>query len=153
MTLPYPDKPAITDAVRTILSNTKDNFASLDEEPKFKACTFAKDLSTTGDVATTGIGFSPRVILFFAEEPVSDAMSWGIYSYGSVPDNAVVIMRGTGDSAGLNVTRCISLAAPGGIQIAQAYVSSRDADGFTLTWSHPSDAASGTATIIAFCIR
>jgi len=154
MALPYPDKPAITDIVSTIISNIKDNSDDLDTRKKFKIVTFTKDLAVTGDVATTGVGFSPRTLIVFSHEPTSDSMSWGMYCFNALSYTSNCISRSY---------QPLSIAGFGNKYIvhhmvaftksATGKVASRDSDGFTLTWEHIMGSPTGTATIIAFCIR
>jgi hypothetical protein len=154
MTLPYPNKPAATDIISTIVSNTKDNLDQIDSSTKYKAISFTRDLSAAvGDVAYTGVGFNPRTIIFFADEPTSDAFSWGIYcSSNDGYTGRHAYQSYTGVHANGYAGYVATLWVGSGLA-SFAYVTTTGSDGFTLNWANYLLAPTGTATIKAFCIR
>lgn len=117
---------------------------------RFKVSSFTRDISLTGTQAITGLGFSPKAVIFFATvESAVGRASWGmdddavgtcIVDYGAVTTDTYVV---AGSSS-------ISMTIASGVE-AYGSISSLDADGFTLTWTK-AGSPTGTAVIkyIAF---
>jgi len=146
MTLPYPDKPAITDTFATIISNILDNSTDLDSGGLLKVVSWDYNVSVAGANPVTGVGFTPTTVIIFACETVSDAASWG-FQYGTTAYESDVGYDGDTDASSSGIT-FLSIAAD---KYTYATISSYDADGFTLTWTK-TGLPTGTANCIALCI-
>ena len=112
----------------------------------FAVGTFTRDLTAAAaNVATIGVGFRPKIVLFFANVPTKTAFSVG-FSDGSnhyaVYDNWV----GTADTYTTTSTQCIFMIHDAAGQSQGASILSLDPDGFTLAWSK-SGSPTQTATI------
>ena len=108
---------------------------------------FTYDISTTGAVAVTGLGFKPSMILWFAGVDSSPAHSIG-YSVGDNASKQCIRFASTG-----NVYPEVSpwaLQVSGGI--ARASALTMDADGFTYTKAKDSS-PTGTSTVIYAAFR
>lgn len=118
----------------------------------YKAGTFTRDMTAaSGDVAYTGVGFTPTLIIFFG-----GTSSSGIATYNGVDNGAVhycllnYLTAGAGYSS-TSTSQSIYLAETVNI-VQRAYVKTFDSDGFTLTWTKDGSPSAGTANIfyIAF---
>ena len=116
-----------------------------------KIGTFTRDLTTaTGDVAYSGVGFKPTILVFIAGVIEVSTMSIGIddgtNSY-SVYDNYYNLNFAWAVSSTLAI--CV-IPSPG---ISQSgLVKTLDADGFTVTWTK-TGLPTGTATVYYLAIR
>lgn len=122
--------------------------AGVNTRLKSKVKTATRDLTVaTGDVAYTGIGFTPTAIIVFASIPAGYGESEGIC------DSAKAVMSINYQQAGLSTadtTAFCVITTAGGNQ--SAIVKTLDADGFTLTWTKTSS-PTGTASLIFLCLR
>jgi len=100
--------------------------------------------AANGDVAYTGVGFKPAVIIFLAGHS-TDAISVG---FSDVTIDACVIVR-TGKLTDTNAIYC---GNTDGSASQTAVVKSMDADGFTLTWTK-TGSPTGTDTVYYLAIR
>lgn len=112
----------------------------------FKIVSFAHDLSLTGTQAITGVGFTPRAVIFVAgnnDNKFSVGFDTGV--------NSVCLL-----SYGNNLyTRHIGHSIVYSDQTStesMGYISSLDADGFTVTWSK-TGSPTGNLGIGALCIK
>ena len=103
--------------------------------------------AASGDVATTGAGFTPRQVIFFAGVGSASFGSWG-FDDGSNPN---CIMQKSDENMAAP-TNSIQLGNAGSV-FQSATVTILGTDGFTLTWVKNGSPAAGTATIIAICFK
>lgn len=97
--------------------------------------TITHDMSVTGNVATTGVGFKPKALIVIATIHAAQ----NCFSVGFATDTSeacVALMNRTTPvwTANANVFLYIDRGSSSGTA-ANAVVASIDADGFTLTWS------------------
>lgn len=102
--------------------------------------------TTTGNSSVTGVGFQPKVILFFANSRTSDGSSPGaMFAFGagvSSSDRRAGAYSSTDNNSGGQVgfsegnTRCIRISDSTGNTLATADFVSHDSDGFTLNWAN-----------------
>lgn len=132
----------VTSAIQTQL-NGKMGFS----DARFTIATLTRDLTTaTGSVAYTGVGFSPKALLFIAVVDGTTKISWGM-------DNAA--QPRAISSFGANYTNwgSNSIAIADGSGNSQvALVSSLDSDGFTLSWTK-AGTPTGTAVVYYLAFR
>jgi len=109
------------------------------------------DTSTTGAVATTGVGFSPAIMLLFTQiGAATGEMSIGLDN----GTNHYCISDDHNNNANCytsNLTKSIYLDEGGGVY-ATGYVSAMGSDGFTITWAK-AGAKTGTAYVFYLAIR
>jgi len=100
---------------------------------QFKVGYFTRDLSVAaGTQSVTGVGFQPKAVIFFAS-PNTD----GLVSSAGVDDGSSHGSKYTKDNSGIkfNHNEGYSLYLRTGSGTYQVgYISSMDADGFTITW-------------------
>lgn len=114
----------------------------------FATITFTRDVTaTSGDVAYTGVGFTPRQIVFICSLALNDNFSWG-FDDGAAAYCTSQTEVGGSAASGLSII----LRPTAGTQ-QSAMVKSLDSDGFTLTWAKSGTPPAGTATIIALCLK
>ena len=117
---------------------------------RFKVGSFTYDVSTaSGTQAVTGVGFSPKAVVFLAGINGTSAMSAGIDD-GST---AFVIIDDNVDAAGTYAvnSQSIGIATTAGGN-AQGKITTLGADGFTITWTK-TGSPTGTATIGYLALR
>ena len=110
-----------------------------------KKGTFYKKTST-GTQAVTGVGFTPKAIIFWATtQAVVGNANTNFTAYGFTAGSSSASVSVWSDAAGTSntgrknsVTNAIQLQVAGGTNAGEATLSSFDADGFTLNWS-PAD--------------
>lgn len=100
--------------------------------------------TTTGNNSVTGVGFQPKIIIFFANSRTSDGTSPGaLFSFGvgvSSSDRRAGAYASADNTSGAQVgfsegnTRCIRICDSSGNNLAIADFVSHDSDGFTLNW-------------------
>lgn len=112
-----------------------------------KLITSTRDMTAAnGDVAYTGVGFTPTAIIAMAGAVGTDLAI-------GVSDSALGEMGVNQDGAGNSIasaTAILTMGTSGTTQVA--VVKSYDADGFTLTWTK-AGSPTGTATLIFLCFR
>ena len=118
---------------------------------RFTVGSFTRDQSTaSGNQAITGVGFSPKGVIFLAGETGTSKVSIGIDSQasrGAVFQN----IPGGADFFNTDTVNSIYLTNAAGVSYS-GKVTSLDSDGFTVAWTK-SGAASGTATINYLAFR
>jgi hypothetical protein len=117
----------------------------------FKVGSFTRDTSTaTGTQAITGVGFVPRLVLFFASD-TSNAHSVSIgVDEGTVPQ-CLTDYNASSANTWAQITNAIRLIQAAGIDY-RGNIQSMDADGFTISWTKVG-AKTGAATISYIAIR
>lgn len=120
---------------------------------KFKAVSFTRDTAAaSGSQAVTGVGFTPKWILFLYG--VSGSAKWGVgfsditNGYGLYSDHNSSADTMVPMSGGSNI---IFFESGGGANYL-GVLASADADGFTITWTK-TGSPTGTGTILALCGR
>ena len=121
---------------------------------RFKIGSFTRDMTAvSGDVAYTGIGFSPKAIIFFAN--VENTEKTSFIGIGNVA-NQFVLNRQNGLTTvhDINTASVIFLVENAATVIWQiALIKTLDADGFTLTWTKQGSPSAGTADIAYIAFR
>jgi len=115
-----------------------------------KVGTFTRDMSAaTGNVAYTGVGFKPSLIIFTSQVDGANASLALAFTPGSSNTYGVSIIQNAGGAVNYKVDALAIQPVNG--QLQQAYILSMDNDGFTLSWTKY-NSPSGTATVryIAF---
>lgn len=127
--------------IEDIVVNVDQTFVSA---PIIKEVAFTRDMTTaSGAQSITGVGFSPRLVLF---RSVLDTFG---ASFGSSGNNCLYFFVGD------NVWRVLAVAgiivrSSGNYQ--QFSVTSFDADGFTVSWAKVGT-PTGTGLVYADCFR
>jgi hypothetical protein len=119
-----------------------------------KIINFTRDMTAdSGDVAYTGVGFKPRVVIFLANKAATKLTSIG-FSVGAGTSNNAVIMDyfgATADTWSNGSIASIALMETAAIyQIAT--LKTLDADGFTLTWTKAESPSAAIVTCYALCL-
>ncbi|MDQ2999888.1 MAG: hypothetical protein M3Y08_01305 [Fibrobacterota bacterium] len=112
--------------------------------------------AATGNQAITGLGFQPKVVLFYAQLLTADGnASNAVINFGVGISASLMQCMGITYTQSTNrnnikssTTKCLSICNGDNFNtiIAQAVFVSHDADGFTINW----DAADATARIISY---
>jgi len=116
-----------------------------------KVGSFTRDTSAaSGDQAITGVGFTPKAVIFLATVASNPQMSVGVddgTDKGCLYDQNQV-------SAGTwnNTTSSSLYLTEGGTTTYAGVISALGADGFTVTWTKGAGAKTGTATIVYLAI-
>ena len=151
MTLPAADSTNWNDLLKAhvLAGHNSDGTHKLSEITKYTILTFTRDMTAaSGDVATTGVGFQPRQVMFFAGVASNQAASWGT---DDGTDQTCTNQLSTGNMS-INLGSSIDLENNANERQA-ALVKTLDSDGFTLTWTKTATPPAGTATIIAICFK
>ncbi len=109
--------------------------------------------AASGDVAYTGVGFSPRVI--FVLFSGTAYIGVGMADVAKTNKCLTQLMTGTTPPtqiANVIYTKIVHGEAIGGINGLDAIVKSYDADGFTLTWTEIGAGLAGTMTMEVLCL-
>lgn len=109
----------------------------------YKTGSLTRNIATTGTQAITGLGFQPRLIIFSGGIDQSTKSSFGAScnsDFRTASNNGGTTGSFTTGSA------FAALIMQDGSNYAQAAVTSKDSDGFTLTWSK-TGSPTGTATL------
>ena len=115
---------------------------------KFKIGSFTRDISlASSNQSVSGVGFTPRAILFLASVPGTFPMSIGF------DDNTDVgVLNSTnGTVFSANTTASIRLLTDAA-NFYDGTITALDVDGFTIVWTRTGVQA-GTATIVYLAIR
>lgn len=116
---------------------------------RFKAGVITRDLTlATGDVSYTGVGFTPKAIIFFAAFAAVDWASWG-FSDGS---SHISVDREADAKFYPNTPNFAFTVGSGAGAYQKAIVKTFDADGFTLTWTKV-NSPTGTGTVMYLALR
>ncbi len=106
--------------------------------------TATRDISVaSGTQAITGVGFTPRAIIFIAAINASDDMSIGITD-GTTHKDIYCPTAGAGATYAIGASMCLQVDDTPTDKYT-GVVSSFDSDGFTITWTK-SDTPTGTFT-------
>ena len=137
----------VTSAIQTQI-NTKGDILYADT--RFKVGSFTRDtILASGTQAVTGVGFTPKAVLFFALQNQSREISWGF-------DDGTIAQSTYDDqaSAGTYQTSSISISdeETSGTTAYEGIVSSFGSDGFTITWTK-TGSPTGTLTIAFLAFR
>ncbi len=155
MTLPVSDSTNWNDLLKAhvLTGHNADGTHKLSEITEYKILTFTRNMTAAaGDVATTGAGFTPRQVMFFAAVNGNSAASWG-FDDGTDSESTSQSHNGDMSSDSSNSSIFIHTSGTSPTDSKQhAVIKTLDVDGFTLTWSK-SSSPSGTATIIAICFK
>lgn len=87
----------------------------------------------SGDVAYTGIGFKPSVLIFFTGWGPTGSNTWN-YSVG-MDNQTAHYAAWSVDVSAVGHTTCAIMLVESNTKYQKAVVKSKDADGFTLTWT------------------
>ena len=90
--------------------------------------------NSDGDQVITGVGFRPRIIIFFAAaDDGTQDLSWG-FDDGT---NHMCLYYGSDDTQNINSSYSITIAhsVSSNPYVIRGYVSALSSDGFTITWS------------------
>ena len=90
------------------------------------------NMSTTGTIVVTGVGFRPTALLFFLHKDGNPAASWGLVSSTVTDDGNIHAM---GHTTAHNSAGDLWTLYTGGSDIAKGVLTSYDADGATFTRS------------------
>ena len=118
-------------------------------DTRFAVGSFTRDTSlASGTQAVTGLGFTPKAIIFLANESGTAEMSWGL------DNGTAVVVLDEKSTAGLysNTTAySIFVEQTDGVQYL-GKVDSFDSGGFTITWTRVG-APTGTLTVFYMAYR
>lgn len=120
-------------------------------DTRFKTGTFTRDISITGDQAITGVGFTPKSIIFFAVIAAAKQASWGM-SDGTSHEATWYDQRAV-ETYNVDVGKIITfMTSINASTYVNATISSFGADGFTVNWTKVGS-PTGTGTIIYIAFR
>ena len=112
-------------------------------------------LSSISDNDTTVIntvGFQPRQMIFFGSVASTSGGSWGIS--GGVESNFLIYQGNDGVMNKFTTSDySILLEETSGSGQARGRVTAVSSTGFTITWQEQNTLSSGTATVIALCLK
>lgn len=111
----------------------------------YKVGTLDRDMTaTTAAVEYTGIGFTPKALVFFATKQgaaINSFTSWGM---DDGTNHMCILLETT-----TNISTAISIAVyESGTQAQTAVVSATSSNSFTLTWTKSGTPSAGTATVM-----
>lgn len=113
-----------------------------------KVSSFSRDISTaSGSQAITGVGFTPKAVIFFGAIDGTTITSFG---FGNATGEKTVFQRGS--AGGWFNSTGLTFQVNSTPDQSYATIASLDADGFTLTWTKQ-NSPTGTATINYLAIR
>lgn len=116
---------------------------------KSKMVTFNRDCATaSGDVAITGVGFTPSAIIFIGAITNSTVWSNGFTDENGAEYSIQGIFNG---NVQVSSVFCIRIY-PAASAYQEAVLKTFDADGFTLTWTK-NNSPTGIGTIYALCLK
>jgi hypothetical protein len=120
-----------------------------------KIKTSTRDMTAdSGDVAYTGVGFTPTVILAFTHIATTVYVSYGFCD--SAKNQAYIYEPATAayfEDASNYIIGQGNLAAKPSASGQQAAVKSFAADGFTLTWTKNGTPSAGTINLYFLCLK
>ena len=110
-----------------------------------KVGNFTRDTATaSGDQSITGVGFTPKSLLFIGGQNQTTEINWGV-SDGSTEFSLADRYGNTDNTYGISTSRWGTFIQTGSLEYS-GVVKSLDADGFTLTWTRTST-PSGTLSL------
>jgi hypothetical protein len=125
--------------------NTKKALVS-DIGARFKVGSFTRDVSLAGSTqAVTGVGFQPKLVIFFAGINATKAASFGFATGSSARFSLAQIGYTGADTWAVSASFVVNLETSASVQ-GLADFTSMDSDGFTVTWSK-AGSPTGTATV------
>ncbi len=130
--------------VNTVITGTQKQVTS-------KVIYTTRDMTAaSGDVAYTGVGFKPSVIICFADVFNTSYASWGVSD--SAKNSALIEEYTHGNRTSASWLIYLSENASASDR-QTAIVKSYDTDGFTLTWTKTGNPAPATAYLVFLCLR
>lgn len=106
---------------------------------------FTRDTETaSGDQSITGVGFTPKALLFIGGQNQSSEVAWGLAD-ASTEYGLADRQGNVADTYGTSTSRWGTFIQTGSLEY-QGVVKTMDSDGFTITWTR-SGTPSGTLTI------
>jgi hypothetical protein len=106
----------------------------LNKATAYKTQTFGRDTSTaSGSQGVTGVGFTPKAVIFFAVQQGTSEVSIG-FDDGVAPLDIYNNHGAAADTWGVDTSFSIT-ALESGTAFYQGKVSSFDSDGFTIAWT------------------
>jgi hypothetical protein len=150
MTLPAADSTNWNDLLKAhvLAGHNTDGTHKLTEITEYAILTVTRNMTAaSGNVSTTGAGFTPRQVMFFAGVASNKTASWG----SDDGTSQVCTNQLYTEDMSSNTSSSIDLETASGAR-QEAVVNSLDSDGFTLTWTK-TGSPTGTATIIAICFK
>jgi len=119
------------------------------DDARFKVGIISRDITAANEaVAYTGIGFTPKAVVFFATLNAGvNQRSQGVDD-GTTPFSAITL----GASDGYSTTESIYIDT-GASKGQKAHITTLGADGFTLTWTKSGSPGSGTIYVIYIALR
>lgn len=118
-------------------------------DTRFAVGTLQRDMTAaSGNVGYTGVGFTPKVVIFLANVNATDLASWGFdngttkYCIANFGANTVV----------RNTTHSIELDTGAGVG-QYAAINSLDTDGFTLAWEKFGAPGASTGEVFYLAFR
>ena len=110
---------------------------------------FSYDQSTTGDVAVTGVGFTPNVVIAHSVQAASPEASTG---FGNAGDEHALRFDHNNTAESLSWSNFIGQVLESGSVNSQWTIKSFDADGFTYTKSKDGS-PSGTTKVLFLAMK
>jgi hypothetical protein len=105
--------------------------------------------AASGDVATTGIGFTPSsIICLSVEGGDAQQVSWGLAD----STKTVNCFSFNSNGAFYQSNNLLFIETTDSSTYQKAIIKSYDSDGFTLTWTK-SGSPTGTTNVILLCLR
>lgn len=115
-----------------------------------KLITFTRDLAAaTGNVAYTGVGFKPSVVIMFATVGGTAITSWGF----QVGTTRYVLYRYNATLDYMSVSFLVAAIVNEYTDYAVGNINTYDSDGFTMTWTKEAGSPTGTLTCLCLCLR
>jgi len=117
-------------------------------DTRFKVGSFTRDTATaTGTQSVTGVGFSPKTLIFLALQISSKEVSWGVDSLSAV---GVIDIEHTTFEYATDVYSIIDSEASSTRYLGK--IQSLDSDGFTIAWTKEGS-PTGTLTVYYLALR
>ena len=114
---------------------------------RFKVGTFTKTTGT-GTQAITGVGFTPKAVVFLGDFGAADQKTWTVGFTDGTGTYAQADSMYYANYADASTTACIYFKTSANSSIAS--ISSLDADGFTMNWTTNTITDTKTISYIAF---
>lgn len=101
--------------------------------------------AATGTVATTGVGFTPKMVFFFGAYNAANFSAF--FGVSNVTLNYSLYQVNNSANMTADRSSCIDISIDNNATSQIATLSSLDADGFTLSWTKNGSPSAGTAVI------
>lgn len=119
-------------------------------DTRFKVGTLSRDLTAAGgDVSYTGVGFTPKAIIFFTA--LSGGLDWGGWGFSDGTSHVSIDREADAKFYPNTSNFAFTIGSSAG-NYQKAIVKTFDADGFTLTWTKASS-PTGTGVVLYLAIR